>query len=95
MEYSSYAKAAMAAIEEIENMTPPPRKIDLGRAKKAAGRWLKAASAWENKVRRFLAAEPSLDMKKASQLNSLLMDVERAMTDEEGLKSRPYFKHLI
>jgi hypothetical protein len=23
------------------------------------------------------------------------MDVERAMTEEEGLKSRPFFKHLI
>lgn len=46
---------------------------------------------WE----RLLASEAELDAKRASEINSLLMEVERAMTDEEGLKSRPYFKHLI
>jgi N-acetylated-alpha-linked acidic dipeptidase len=95
MEYSNYAKSAIAAIEEVENMVAPQRKIDLGGAKKAAGRWLEEASAWEKRVRRFLAAEASLDIKQAAGLNSLLLDIERAMTEEEGLKSRPYFKHLI
>ena len=93
--YSGYAKSALAAIEAIEKMAEPPNKISLERAKKAAGRWLEEASAWEKKVRRFLAAEKSLDMKRAAQVNSLLLDVERAMTEEEGLKSRPFFKHLI
>jgi N-acetylated-alpha-linked acidic dipeptidase len=95
LEYSSYAKAALDAIEEVEHMASPQRKIDLGRAKKAARRWLEAASAWENNVRRFLSAEKSLDSRRASEINSLLLEVERAMTEEEGLKSRPYFKHLI
>jgi N-acetylated-alpha-linked acidic dipeptidase len=76
-------------------MTSPPHRIDLGRAKKAAGRWLKAASAWEKKVRKFLVAQSSPDLKRSSEVNSLLMDVERAMTEEEGLKSRPFYRHLI
>ena len=95
MNYSNYAMSALAAIEEIENMAGPPKKIRLERARKAARRWLKEALAWENKARKLLDSEASLSSNRASEVNSLLMDVERAMTEEEGLKSRPFFKHLI
>jgi N-acetylated-alpha-linked acidic dipeptidase len=95
MEYSNYAKSALAAIEEIENRTGPPKKIRLERARKAARRWLKEALDWEKRARKFLDSGASLDPDKASKVNSLLMDVERAMTEEEGLKSRPFYKHLI
>ena len=93
--YSNYAKSALAAIEEIENMAGPPKKISLERAKKAARRWLKEASAWEKEARKFLDSEASLDPNRASEVNSLLTEIERAMTEEEGLKSRPFYKHLI
>jgi len=95
MDYSNYARSALATIEEIENMAGPSRKISLERAKKAARRWLEVSSAWEKKVRRFLVSKANLDSIRASEVNSLLTDIERAMTDEEGLKSRPFFKHLI
>ena len=95
MVYSNYAESALAAIEEIERMAAPQKEIHLERAKKAARRWLEEASAWEKKVQRFLSSEASPDMKRTAEVNSLLMDVERAMTEEEGLKSRPFFKHLI
>jgi hypothetical protein len=31
----------------------------------------------------------------ATELNDLLMQVERAMTEDTGLESRPFYKHLI
>ena len=93
--YSNYARSALAAIEDIEKMAGPKKDIRLERARKAAQRWLKEASAWERKVRAFLASKKGLDEKRTAQINSLLMEVERAMTEEEGLKSRPFFKHLI
>jgi len=95
MNYSSYAGSALAAIEAIEESTEAPKKISLERAKKAAGRWQKEASDWENKTRRFLLSGRRLDGKIAAEVNSMLLEVERAMTEEEGLKSRPFFKHLI
>jgi N-acetylated-alpha-linked acidic dipeptidase len=95
MGYSNYARSALAAIEEIENMAGPPKKIRLERARKAARRWLKETSAWENKLKKFLNSEASLDPKRDSEVNALLVEIERAMTEEEGLKSRPFFKHLI
>jgi len=95
LDYLNYAKSALAAIEEIENRTGPPKKIRLEQARKAARHWLEETSAWENKLKKFLNSEASLDPKRASEVNSLLMDVERAMTEEEGLRSRPFFKHLI
>jgi N-acetylated-alpha-linked acidic dipeptidase len=95
LDYSNYARSALAAIEEIERMAAPQKGIHLERARRAARRWLEEASACEKKVRRFLVSEASLDSERAAKVNSLLMDVERAMTEEEGLKSRPFFKHLI
>ena len=95
MDYSNYARSTLAAIEEIESMSGPQSNIRLERARKAAQRWLKESSGWEKKVRRFLAAGARLDARRAAEVNSLLMEVERAMTEEEGLKSRPFFKHLI
>ncbi len=95
LDYSNYAKSALAAIEEIEKMVGPQKSIRLERARNAARRWLKEASAWEKKVGRFLVSEKSLNPKRASEVNSLLMDVERAMTEEEGLKSRAFYKHLV
>jgi N-acetylated-alpha-linked acidic dipeptidase len=94
-DYSNYARSALAAIEEIESLAGPQKNLRLDRARVAAQRWLKEASAWEKKVREYLVSGVSLDPKRAAEVNSLLMDVERAMTEEEGLKSRPYFKHLI
>jgi N-acetylated-alpha-linked acidic dipeptidase len=95
MDYSNYAASALAAVEEVERIAAPQKAIHLDRAKKAARRWRQEASAWEKKVGRFLASAKSLDPKRAAEVNSLLLEVERAMTEEEGLKSRPYFKHLI
>jgi N-acetylated-alpha-linked acidic dipeptidase len=95
MEYSNYSRSALAAIDTIEKMAAPPNKISLERARQAAARWQMEASAWESRVRRFFVSGTRLDSKKASEINSLLMDVERAMTEEQGLKSRPFFKHLI
>jgi len=95
MDYSNYAGSALNAIEKIENMAGLPKKIRLERARKAARRWLKEALAWEKKARRFLDSEVSLDPNRASEINSLLMGIERALTEGEGLKSRPFYKHLI
>ncbi len=39
--------------------------------------------------------ERPLSTENASRLNALLMEVERALTEERGLKSRPFVKHLI
>jgi N-acetylated-alpha-linked acidic dipeptidase len=42
-----------------------------------------------------VAGVPTLPPGIAREINRLLIDVERAMTDDRGLRDRPFFKHLI
>lgn len=46
-------------------------------------------------IRALDAARAALPGAIARQVNDRLMQVERTMTEDEGLKGRPFFKHLI
>jgi hypothetical protein len=37
----------------------------------------------------------ALSRENRARFNALLMEVERTLTEDRGLKSRPFFKHLI
>ena len=58
-------------------------------------RWLSAARKFESALDRRQASGPSISDPSARAINDLLLLVERAMTEGEGLKGRPFFKHLI
>lgn len=61
----------------------------------AARRWQQAAEELEAGLDRRTASGAVLPDATARQVNQLLMQVERAMTEGEGLKGRPFFKHVI
>ena len=42
-----------------------------------------------------LASDPPLSRQTTSRIDKSLMNVERALTEENGLVRRPFFKHLI
>jgi N-acetylated-alpha-linked acidic dipeptidase len=90
MRYSEYARAVLAHIDEVEKKAAPAREIRLAAARDAALRWEEKARHLESRIE---ARE--IPRESAVRINALLMDVERALIEERGLKSRPFFKHLI
>jgi N-acetylated-alpha-linked acidic dipeptidase len=90
MRYSAYARAVLAHLDEVEKKAAPAREIRLQAARDAAKAWEEKALALE--ARMFSRAPSPASRARANQL---LMDVERALTEERGLESRPFFKHLI
>jgi N-acetylated-alpha-linked acidic dipeptidase len=100
MRFSAYARAIPPYCDAIEAKAlaarpdaPPPR---LQAARDAARRWEEAANAFERRLRaRRRRGACGITPEQARRVNERLMAVERAMTEDEGLRSRPFFKHLI
>jgi N-acetylated-alpha-linked acidic dipeptidase len=92
---SRYARAVLDHLEEIEKKAAPARTISLEAARASARRWEDAAKRLEDRIDQALRDPAAIDEGVRQRVNGLLMGIERAMTEEEGLKSRPFFKHLI
>jgi N-acetylated-alpha-linked acidic dipeptidase len=90
MHYSAYARAVLEHIDEVEKKAAPKRELRLTRAREAARLWEEKASAFESRM-----WQGPLSRESRARLNALLMEVERVLTEERGLESRPFFKHLI
>jgi N-acetylated-alpha-linked acidic dipeptidase len=99
MRYSSYARAVGEYCTEIEKKAASERPLKLAAAQAAAQRWEEAAENFESKLDAIMITDPGLTPEPTDdtlrRVNELLMQVERAMTEDGGLKSRPFFKHLI
>jgi N-acetylated-alpha-linked acidic dipeptidase len=90
MHYSVYARAVLEHIEEVEKKAAGKRELRLHAAREAARLWEEKAALFERRM-----WERPLSRESRIQVNALLMEVERVLTEERGLKSRPFFKHLI
>jgi N-acetylated-alpha-linked acidic dipeptidase len=90
MRYSAYARAVLAHLDTVEKKAAPSRKIQLSSAREAARLWEEKAQALETRM-----WGRELSPENRARFNALLMEVERALTEDRGLKSRPFFKHLI
>jgi N-acetylated-alpha-linked acidic dipeptidase len=95
MRYSSYARSVIEYVDAIEEKAKGQHPLQLSAARKAANRWQETAEKFESKLDRLMLSGGELAADTRRRVNVLLMDVERAMTEEEGMKSRPFFKHLI
>jgi N-acetylated-alpha-linked acidic dipeptidase len=90
MRYSDYARAVLEHIDEVEKKAASKRELRLASAREAARLWEEKASAFESRL-----WQRPLSPESRTRVNALLMEVERALTEDRGLKSRPFFKHLI
>lgn len=95
MRYSDYARKVGTYFDEIEKRAKPARVLHFDSGRAAARRWEEAATAFEKRLDERMASGGELPRDVARQVNALLMAVERAMTEPEGLKTRPFFKHLV
>jgi N-acetylated-alpha-linked acidic dipeptidase len=88
--YTAYARAVVGHIAAVEARAPLNAPLSLAAARTAARRWEEASALYES-----AAAAAAPDAATARRTDDLLMQVERALTDKEGLDGRPFFKHLI
>jgi N-acetylated-alpha-linked acidic dipeptidase len=105
MRYSAYARSVQTYLDRVETMSDqaaaegrqarPAAPLRLVAARAAARRWQQAAEDFEAGLDRRTAGGAALPGPAARAVNDRLMQVERAMTEDEGLRGRPYFKHLI
>ncbi|HEY7697501.1 MAG TPA: M28 family peptidase [Vicinamibacteria bacterium] len=90
MRYSAYARAVLEHLDEVEKKAAPARELRLSAAREAARLWGEKAQALEARM-----WQRELPRENRARFNALLMEVERALIEDRGLKSRPFFKHLI
>jgi N-acetylated-alpha-linked acidic dipeptidase len=95
MRYSDYAGKMAGYFAEIEKKAQPHRLLRLDAGRAAAGRWEEAAFSFERRRDAWRVNGEPLSAERAREVNGLLMAAERALTEPEGLKGRPFFKHLI
>ncbi len=97
MRYSAYAAEVEGYLAQMQERakSSAAREIEFPLAAEASRRWRQAAEAFESKLQQRLATEPPLPRATAAEIDTRLIGVERALTQEDGLLRRPFFKHLI
>jgi len=95
MRYSDYARKVATYFDEVEKKARPERALVFESGRAAARRWEEAAGAFEKRLDERLASGAAVPREAAQQINALLMAIERALTEPQGLKTRPFFKHLV
>jgi len=97
MRYSAYATEVEGYLAQMQERAKrsAAREIEFPLAAEASRRWRQAAEAFESKLQQRLASEPPLPRATAAEIDTRLIGVERALTQEDGLLRRPFFKHLI
>jgi len=97
MRYSRYASEVQRYLAEMERRAydADGRKLELASAREAALRWQGSAESFEARLEARLASATPLPGDVADRIDEQLIGVERALTEEEGLLRRPFFKHLV
>ncbi|HXV37219.1 MAG TPA: M28 family peptidase [Myxococcota bacterium] len=97
MRYSRYATEIGSYVAQMEERarSSAQRALDLSLAREGALRWKRSAEAFEAALAERLASDAPPSAKTAREVDTRLIAVERALTEESGLLRRPFFKHLI
>jgi N-acetylated-alpha-linked acidic dipeptidase len=82
-------------VDTIEEKAGAERPIRLEATRAAAARWLAAAERFESALAGGATVSASLSQDRIREINTLLLQVSRAMTERKGLQGRAFFKHLI
>jgi N-acetylated-alpha-linked acidic dipeptidase len=98
--YSDYAAAVVSYVEELQQVqdeTEGAAPVDLRILLEAARAWADASAALEAVADELLAGD--VDGRRAARavrrINRVLMRQERALTTQQGLPGRPWFRHQI
>jgi len=90
MRYSDYARAAVGYIEAVEAHAGSEKPLRLDAARAAARRWEDAATQFEARL-----DKATLTPAATRSVNERLLQVERALVESQGLRGRPFIRHLL
>lgn len=90
-DFRPYASAVRGFVESLEEVDGIPEKLDLSAARAAVGGWQEAARELHEKL------EKALENGKGdfSEVNAVLLQVERRFLLDAGIPDRPWFKHVL
>jgi len=88
------------AADPTQQIAPPPREaevpfLNLAPLDNAVARLKRVSHTYDELYARYQAGGVKLSDAKVNELNGLLAGLEHSLTDERGLPSRDWFKHLI
>lgn len=93
LDYAAYAREVQIYLAETERLAQERKlEVDLGPPVAASRRWEKNGREALKLARQAVAGG---DRARAERIHQGLMKGERALLDPEGLRGRPWFKHLI
>lgn len=94
MVYSDYAEETIGLLDDLAS--DAPAGTDLSEATERAREWRKATRALEGKALRLLRGGITTDERdEVAAVNEAIMAQEEALTQPEGIPSRPWFKHQV
>ena len=94
MDFSDYAEALRAHLEQLEKEHKQERRVNFEATHASLARFNNAARTLQSEMARATTRGP-LTPKQADAANRALMDVERAFLLEKGLPGRPWFRHAF
>jgi len=94
-DYSGYATTVQAFLDSLTEIPEVEQKLDLTAASNAVEAWRQEAARLQLLVSQTLDKNPPPSPDRFSELNQILLRVERQFLHPEGIPGRPWFKHLL
>ena len=94
-DFASYATRVGGFLESLSKLPGVEEKLDLAEARRAAETWRQEADRLNEGVTQALARIQDLSADRLSELNQLLLRIEREFLDPRGIPGRPWFKHVL
>ena len=91
--FQPYATTVLGFIDSLEKIEGVPEQLDLTGARTAAEEWLSVAEQLQQGV--FSLLTESTDTSQLAELNTTLLQIERAFLSTAGIPDRPWFKHVL
>lgn len=94
-DYASYATIVGGFVDSLADLPGSEEKLDLDSARNAADAWHQEADRLNALVSQALAENRDLSGDRVSELNQILLSIEREFLDPQGIPGRPWFKHIL
>ena len=94
-DYASYATTVGGFLESLSDLPGSEQQLDLESARNAAEAWHQEAARLNALISQALVENRDLSGDRVSELNQILLSIEREFLDPQGIPGRPWFKHIL
>ena len=94
-DYATYATTVDGFLDSLTDVPGSEEKLDFDSARNAVDAWRREADRLNALVSQALAENRDLSGDHVSELNQILLSIEREFLDPQGIPGRPWFKHIL